>query len=71
MNIDRVTEYPPVSAPDYMPVEQLRDLQLRRLQATVTRTWQQVGLFRSRMEERGLEPGISVRSTISKNFPLR
>jgi phenylacetate-CoA ligase len=49
-------DYPAVSAPDYMPVEQLRDLQLRRLQATVRRTWQQVGLFRSRMEERGLIP---------------
>jgi phenylacetate-CoA ligase len=47
---------PAVSATDYTPVEQLRDLQLRRLQATVTRTWQQVGLFRSRMEERGLKP---------------
>ena len=38
-------DYPAVSAPDYMPVEQLRDLQLRRLQATVTRTWQQVEAF--------------------------
>ena len=50
-------DYPAVSAPDYMHVEQLRDLQLRRLQATVMRTWQQVELFRSRMEERGLKPG--------------
>jgi phenylacetate-CoA ligase len=49
-------DYPDVSAPDYMPVEQLRYLQLRRLQATVMRTWQQVGLFRSRMDERGLKP---------------
>jgi phenylacetate-CoA ligase len=47
---------PAVSAPDYTPVEQLRDLQLQRLRAAVTRTWQQVELFRSRMEERGLKP---------------
>ncbi len=45
-----------VSAPDYLPVELLRDSQLRRLQAIVTRAWQQVALFRSRMEERGLKP---------------
>jgi phenylacetate-CoA ligase len=49
-------DYAPVSAPDYAPAEQLRSLQLQRLQATVARTWQQVGLFRARMEERGLTP---------------
>jgi phenylacetate-CoA ligase len=49
-------DYPNVCAPDYMPVEQLRELQLGRLQATVTLAWQQVELFRSRMEERGLRP---------------
>jgi hypothetical protein len=36
--------------------EQLRELQLQRLQAVVARAWQQVELFRSRMEERGLAP---------------
>jgi phenylacetate-CoA ligase len=45
-----------VSAPDYTPVEQLREVQLRRLQTVVTRAWQQVKLFRSRMEEHGLTP---------------
>jgi phenylacetate-CoA ligase len=44
------------SVPDYIPVPELRALQLKRLQAVVTRTWQQVKLFRSRMEELGLAP---------------
>jgi phenylacetate-coenzyme A ligase PaaK-like adenylate-forming protein len=35
---------------------ELRELQLKRLQAVVTRAWQQVKLFRSRMDERGLAP---------------
>jgi phenylacetate-CoA ligase len=48
--------YDAVSAPDYAPAEQLRELQFARLQAVVVRAWQQVGLFRSRMEERGLTP---------------
>jgi phenylacetate-CoA ligase len=45
-----------VSLPDYTPVAQLRELQLQRLQTVVTRAWQQVELFRSRMQERGLAP---------------
>jgi phenylacetate-CoA ligase len=46
----------PASVPDFTPVAQLRELQLKRLQAVVTRAWQQVELFRSRMDERGLAP---------------
>jgi len=46
----------PVSVPDYIPVPELRSLQLKRLQAVVTRTWEQVKLFRSRMDESGLRP---------------
>jgi len=45
-----------VSAPDYIPVAAMRELQLQRLQAVVARAWQQVELFRSRMQERGLAP---------------
>jgi phenylacetate-CoA ligase len=50
------TDCHPASVPDYTPVDQLRDLQLQRLQAVVTRAWKQVKLFRSRMDERGLAP---------------
>ena len=46
----------PASVPDYTPLSELRALQLRRLQAVVLRSWQQVKLFRLRMDERGLTP---------------
>ena len=46
----------PASAPDYLPIPQLRDLQLRRLRKIVSRAYDNVGLFRKRMEERGLTP---------------
>ncbi|MGD0249161.1 MAG: phenylacetate--CoA ligase, partial [Candidatus Limnocylindrales bacterium] len=46
----------PVSAPDYLPREQLARLQLQRLQSVVSLAYERVALFRSRMEERGLTP---------------
>jgi phenylacetate-CoA ligase len=46
----------PVSVPDYTPADELRALQLKRLQAVVTRAWEHVKLFRSRMDELGLTP---------------
>jgi phenylacetate-CoA ligase len=46
----------PISAPDFMPVTELRATQLRRLQAMVTQAYDHVALFRQRMEERGLQP---------------
>ena len=46
----------PVSAPDYLPVPQLRDLQLDRLQATVSRAFENVKLLRERMRDHGLQP---------------
>ncbi len=46
----------PASAMDYLPVPQLRDLQLTRLRAMVQRAYDHVALFRSRMDERGLKP---------------
>jgi len=52
-----VTECHPASMPDFAPVPALRDLQLKRLQTVVARAWQQVKLFRSRMEDRGIVPG--------------
>jgi phenylacetate-CoA ligase len=44
------------SSPDYLPLPQLHDLQLRRLKATVKQAYDHVALFRSRMEERRLTP---------------
>jgi len=47
----------PVSAPDYLPLAQLQALQLHRLKYIVARAYDNVGLFRARMNERGLKPG--------------
>ncbi|MBI4890536.1 MAG: phenylacetate--CoA ligase, partial [Acidobacteria bacterium] len=46
----------PASTPDYLPAEQLRALQLDRLRKIVKRAFDNVMLFRQRMEERGLTP---------------
>ena len=46
----------PLSAPDFLPLQQLRDLQLQRLRAIVERAYEHVALFRSRMKDLGLTP---------------
>lgn len=46
----------PVSAMDYLPKAQLRELQLERLRNMVRRAYENVRLFRDRMEERKLTP---------------
>ena len=46
----------PASAMDFMPVEKLRALQLERLQKTVKHTYDNIVLFRQRMDERGVKP---------------
>jgi phenylacetate-CoA ligase len=46
----------PVSAPDFLPLEQLHQLQLQRMQAMVQRAYDHVPLFRRRMTERELTP---------------
>jgi len=53
---DLDTPVHPVSAPDYMPVDQLRALQLHRLQGLVKRVYENVPLTRKRMDERGVRP---------------
>ncbi len=46
----------PISALDFMPHEQLRQLQLNRLKMLVQYTYDRVDLFRSRCDERGVKP---------------
>ena len=46
----------PVSAMDYLPVPQLRELQLRRLRAVTTLAYNNVELFRQRMDAKGMKP---------------
>jgi phenylacetate-CoA ligase len=53
---DVAAGFHPVSAPDYVPVPQMRELQFSRLKAIVGQAYDNVELFRTRMEERGLRP---------------
>ena len=46
----------PASAPDYLPVQQLRELQVSRLKAIVKRAYENVELFRQRLKERKVTP---------------
>jgi phenylacetate-CoA ligase len=46
----------PASAPDFLPETALKQVQLRRLRAVVSLAYDNVALFRARMEERGLTP---------------
>jgi len=51
-----VSDCPALSRPDYTPPDELRALQLQRLQAVAERAYQHVELFRARMKERNLTP---------------
>ena len=51
----------PISAMDFMPIEKLKTIQLERLKFIVKRAFDNVPLFRSRLEERNLTPE-SIRS---------
>ena len=46
--------YHPASAPDYVPVSQMRQLQFARLQTVVRRAWDHLALFRERLTARGV-----------------
>jgi phenylacetate-CoA ligase len=54
--ISETPKFNMASAPDYLPVAQLRSVQLSRLQGMVTRAYERVALFQKRMKERGLTP---------------
>ena len=58
LNEIRVTGFQPSSAPDYLPPAILRELQFSRLKSIVTRAWDFVPLFRSRMTDRRLAPSL-------------
>ena len=46
----------PASTPDYLPLPQMRQLQLQRLSAVVRRAYERVELFRRRLDERKFRP---------------
>jgi phenylacetate-CoA ligase len=50
------TPFDPVSAPDFLPLKQLRDLQLVRLKKMVAQAFDNVRLFHERMTSRSLQP---------------
>ncbi len=70
------------SAPDFLPIPLLRDLQLERLRAIVWRAFERVPLFRQRLEERWLYPGslnslqdlsaypFTVKEDLRDNYPF-
>jgi phenylacetate-CoA ligase len=53
---DILGKFHPASAPDFLPLPQLRQLQLQRLQGVVKRAYENVPLYRKRMEERKITP---------------
>ena len=53
---DVLGQFHPASAPDYLPLEQLQQVQLQRLKAIVKRAYENVPLFRQRLYERDLKP---------------
>ncbi len=79
---DAGSGFHPVSAPDYLPAPQLRELQLRRLKAVVQRAYANVPPFRERMAERGLTPAsietladlaklpFSIKTDLRDNYPF-
>ena len=79
---DAGSGFHPVSAPDYLPAPQLRELQLRRLKAVVERAYANVPPFRERMAERGLTPAsietlvdlaklpFSIKTDLRDNYPF-
>jgi len=53
---DAAGGFHPASAPDFLPEPLLEEVQLRRLKAVVSRAYDNVLLFRERLEARGLTP---------------
>ncbi|WP_295389738.1 phenylacetate--CoA ligase family protein [uncultured Thiodictyon sp.] len=53
---DAAGGFHPASAPDFLPAERLKEVQLRRLRAVVSRAYEHVPLFRERLDARGLTP---------------
>lgn len=49
-------DFQPISSMDYLPQDQLRELQFARLKNMVTRAYERVALFRSRLNELDIMP---------------
>ncbi len=53
---DRGGKFHPASAPDFLSLPQLRELQLTRLRATVNRAYERVGFYEERFRGKGVTP---------------
>ena len=60
----------PISKPDYMPVEELRAMQLKKLQKIIPYEYERVPLFRRRCDEAGVHPRDLVTLKDLAKFPF-
>ena len=59
----------PISKPDFMPVDELRKLQLSKLQDLIPYEYEHVALFRRRCDEKGVKPRDLVTLADLAKFP--
>lgn len=60
----------PISAPDYMPIPELRKMQLAKLQKLIPYEYEHVALFRRRCDEKGVKPRDLVTLADLAKFPF-
>ena len=60
----------PLSKPDFMPVGELRALQLAKLQKIVAYEYDRVALFRRRCDENGVKPRDLATLADFRRFPF-
>ena len=60
----------PISKPDFMPVEELRAMQLAKLQKLIPYEYERVPLFRRRCDEKGVKPRDLVTLKDLAKFPF-
>ena len=60
----------PISKPDFMPVDELRALQLAKLQKLIPYEYERVPLFRRRCDEKGVKPRDLVTLKDLAKFPF-
>jgi phenylacetate-CoA ligase len=60
----------PASAPDFVPLAQMRQLQLERLRAVVRRAYDRVAMFRRRLDERKFTPDMLVTLADIQHLPF-
>jgi phenylacetate-CoA ligase len=67
---DAAGGFHPASAPDFLPEPLLKEVQLRRLKAVVSHAYENVALFRERLQARGLTPAAIERPEDVAKLPF-